>query len=97
MLCTTATNTSNTIRTQTGAAERESSGLDTKSCYCASLRSVCVHYRPITVYSECVLVQPCVPYYDWMSLIYAVDFLCHPRKFPQYGRTLHDLFAILRA
>ena len=33
MLCKTATNTSNTIRTQTGAAERQSSGLDTKSCY----------------------------------------------------------------
>jgi len=33
MLCTTAINTSNTIRTQTGAAERYSSGLDTNSCY----------------------------------------------------------------
>ena len=32
MLCTTAVNTSNTIRTQTGAAERWSSGLDTNSC-----------------------------------------------------------------
>ena len=34
MLCTTAINTSNTIRTQTGTAERESSGLDTNSCCC---------------------------------------------------------------
>ena len=33
MLCTIATNTSNTTRTQTGAAERQSSGLDTNSCY----------------------------------------------------------------
>ena len=36
MLCTTAINTSNTIvsrPTQTGAAERQSSGLDTNSCY----------------------------------------------------------------
>jgi len=32
MLCTTAINTSNTIRTQTGAAERKSCGLDTNSC-----------------------------------------------------------------
>jgi len=32
MLCTTAINTSNTIRTETGA-ERYSSGLDTNSCY----------------------------------------------------------------
>jgi len=32
MLCTTAINTSNTIRTQNGAAERKSSGLDTNSC-----------------------------------------------------------------
>ena len=33
MLCTTAINTSNTIRTQTSAAECYSSGLDTNSCY----------------------------------------------------------------
>jgi len=33
MLYTTAINTSNTIRTQTGAAERQSSRLDTNSCY----------------------------------------------------------------
>jgi len=33
MLCKTAINTSNTIRTQTGAAEGKSSGLDTNSCY----------------------------------------------------------------
>ena len=33
MLCTNTINTSNTIRTQTGAAERKSSGLDTNSCY----------------------------------------------------------------
>jgi len=33
MLYTTAINTSNTIRTQTGAAERYSSSLDTNSCY----------------------------------------------------------------
>jgi len=33
MLCTTAINTSNTIRTQTGSTERYSSGLDTNSCY----------------------------------------------------------------
>jgi len=33
MLCTTATNTSNTIRTQTGAAERHFSGQDSNSCY----------------------------------------------------------------
>ena len=33
MLCITAINTSNTIRTPTGAAERQSSGLDTSSCY----------------------------------------------------------------
>ena len=32
MLCTTVIDTSNTIRTQTGAAERKASGLDTKSC-----------------------------------------------------------------
>ena len=37
MLCTNAINTSNTIRTQTGAgatpAERHSSGLDSNSCH----------------------------------------------------------------
>ena len=33
MLCTTAINTSNTIRTQTGAAEHLFGGLDTNSCY----------------------------------------------------------------
>ena len=33
MLCTAAINTINTTRTQTGAAERSSSGLDTNSCY----------------------------------------------------------------
>ena len=33
MLCTNAINTSNTIRTQTGPAERHSSGLDSNSCY----------------------------------------------------------------
>jgi len=33
MLCTTAINTSNTIRTQTGAAERHSSGRDSNLCY----------------------------------------------------------------
>ena len=33
MLCTTVINTSNEIRTQTGAAERSSSGLDTNSSY----------------------------------------------------------------
>jgi len=32
MLCTAAINTSNTTRTQTGAAERYSSGLDSNSC-----------------------------------------------------------------
>ena len=31
MLCTTATNTSNRITTQTGAAERHSSGLDSNT------------------------------------------------------------------
>ena len=31
MLCTAAINTSNTTRTQTGAAERQSSGLDSNS------------------------------------------------------------------
>jgi len=34
MLCKAAINTSNTTRTQTGAAERESSGLDSNSCRC---------------------------------------------------------------
>ena len=33
MLCTTAINTSNTISTQTGAAERLFSSLYTNSCY----------------------------------------------------------------
>ena len=33
MFCTNAINTSNTT-TQTGAAERHSSGLDSNSCYC---------------------------------------------------------------
>jgi len=33
MLCTNAINTSNTITTQTGAAERHSSGLDSNLCY----------------------------------------------------------------
>jgi len=33
MLCTTDINTCGMIRTQTGAAERHSSGLDTNSCY----------------------------------------------------------------
>ena len=33
MLCTNAINTPNTIRTQTGAAERHSSGLDSNSCH----------------------------------------------------------------
>ena len=33
MLCTTAINASNTIRTRTGATERQSSSLDTNSCY----------------------------------------------------------------
>jgi len=33
MLCTTDINTCGMMRTQTGAAERHSSGLDTNSCY----------------------------------------------------------------
>jgi len=33
MLCTNAINTSNTITTQTGAAEHHSSGLDSNLCY----------------------------------------------------------------
>jgi len=33
MFRTAAINTSNTTRTQTGDAQRQSSGLDTKSCY----------------------------------------------------------------
>jgi len=34
MLCTAAINTSNTTGTQTGPAERHSSGLDSNSCCC---------------------------------------------------------------
>ena len=44
--------------------------------------------RPITTYHKCVQMQSCIPYYGWMSLIYAINFLCHPRLFPQYGRTI---------
>jgi len=47
MLCTTAINTSNTIRTQTGAAERWSSGLDSNSCcYVITIRK-CFQLRSI--------------------------------------------------
>jgi len=34
MLCTAAINTSNTTRTQTGAAKRSSGGLDSNLCCC---------------------------------------------------------------
>ena len=42
MLCTTAVNTSNRIRTQTDTAERKSTGLDTNSCLFDSDR--CTYY-----------------------------------------------------
>ena len=49
MLCTTATNTSNTIRTQTGAAERyidppQECHLD-KVCRCSCRTAVNLHHR----------------------------------------------------
>jgi len=46
MLCTTAIiNTSNTIRTQIGAAECHSSGLDSNSCYCVF--TIAFNYRSL--------------------------------------------------
>jgi len=61
MLCTTAINTSNTIRTQTGAAERWSSGLDTNSCY---------YVITIAVY-ECCLIKllPCISFEKYTYML----------------------------
>ena len=45
-------------------------------------------YRPVDSYYRCVLRQNCIPYRGWYSLVSAVNFLCHPEEFVEFGRTL---------